>query len=155
MVVLSLVRESNLRLKSHQSGINPVAVFVGATQGIGLSSLEQYAAHTVAPKIYIVGRNEAVGARIIEDLKTRRNRDGEYIFLHAEVSLLEGVDKACEEVKRRENKLDLLFMSPGAISFRGRDGELLCQTPILYEYIHSNCTLYYNISMSIRNIRRS
>lgn len=125
MVVLSLVQESNLRLKSHQSGINSVAVFVGATQGIGLSSLEQYVAHTVAPKIYIVGRNEAVGARIIEDLKTRRNRDGDYIFLHAEVSLLESVDKVCEEVKRREKKLDLLFMSPGAISFRGRDGEFM------------------------------
>lgn len=103
MVALSLVRESNLRLKSHQSGINPVAVFVGATQGTGLSSLEQYAAHTVAPKIYIVARNEAVGARIIQDLKTQRNRDGEYIFLHTEVSLLESVEKACEELKRREN----------------------------------------------------
>lgn len=151
MVILSLVRESNLRLKSHPSGINPVAVFIGATQGIGLSSLEQYAAHTVAPKIYIVGRNEAVGARIIEDLKTRRNRDGEYIFLRAEVSLLESVDKACEEVKRKENKLDLLFMSPGAISFRGRDGELMCKPHITY----TNCALYFNLSMSIRNIRRS
>lgn len=132
MVALSLVRESNLRLKSHQSGINPVAVFVGATQGIGLRSLELYAAHTVAPKIYILGRNEAVGARIIEDLKTRHNKDGEYIFLNAQVSLLESVDKVCEEVKRRENKLDLLFMSTGALSFRGREGELLGT-------LHINC----------------
>lgn len=132
MVALSLVRESNLGLKSHQSGINPVAVFVGATQGIGLRSLELYAAHTVAPKTYIIGRNEAVGARIIEDLKTRHNKDGEYIFLNAQVSLLESVDKVCEEVKRRENKLDLLFMSTGALSFRGREGELLGT-------LHINC----------------
>lgn len=132
MVALSLVRESNFRLKSHQSGVNPVAVFVGATQGIGLRGLELYAAHTVAPKIYILGRNEAVGARIIEDLKTRHNKDGEYIFSHAEVSLLESVDKACEEVKRRENKLDLLVMSPGALSLRGREGELLGT-------LHTNC----------------
>lgn len=121
MVALSLVHESNSHLKSFSS--NPVAVFVGATQGIGLSTLQQYTTLTSAPKIYIVGRSEPVGVRIIDDLKAR-NVEGEYVFLNAQVSLLESVDEVCGEIKRREKRLDLLFMSPGFISFGGRDGEM-------------------------------
>ncbi|MCJ1271367.1 hypothetical protein MMC22_011267 [Lobaria immixta] len=117
MVALPLVRESNSRLKSLS---NPVAVFVGATQGIGLSTLQQYAALTRAPKIYIVGRSEPVGARIIDDLKAS-NAEGSYVFLKAQISLLESVDEVCGEIKQREKRLDLLFMSPGYLSFGGRE----------------------------------
>lgn len=120
MVALSLVRESNSKLKSLS---NPVAVFVGATQGIGLSTLQQYAALTSAPKIYIVGRSEPVGERIIDDLK-ERNAEGTYVFLKGQVSLLESVDEVCGEIKGREKRLDLLFMSAGFLSFGGRDGEI-------------------------------
>ncbi len=128
MVPLPLVRQSNLHVKHQDFAKKPTAVFVGATQGIGLSSLEQYAATTIAPRIYIVGRNESVGARIIEDLKTKYNKDGRYVFLKGEVSLLKSVDEVCKEVKRREEKLDLLFMSPGALSLRGKVGASLPPT---------------------------
>lgn len=120
MVSLPLVRKSNSHLKSFSS---PVAVFVGATQGIGLSTLQQYATLASVPKIYIVGRSEPVGVRIIDDLQAR-NAEGNYVFLKAEVSLLENVDQVCREIKRREKKMDLLFMSPGYISFGGRNGEI-------------------------------
>lgn len=121
MVPLALVRESNSQLKKALA--NPVAVFVGATQGIGLSTLQHYATLTRGPKIYIVGRSSEVGARIIHDLKAR-NAEGNYVFLKAQVSLLESVDEVCREIERAEDRLDLLFLSPGYLSFRGRDGKL-------------------------------
>jgi hypothetical protein len=36
--------------------------------------------------------------------------------------LIKNVDKACDEIKSCEKKLDLLFMSPGYLSFDGRNG---------------------------------
>ena len=128
MVALPLVRESNSHLSTFSSLSNPVAVFVGATQGIGLSTLQQYASHTRAPKIYIVGRSEPVGVRIVDDLKAR-NAAGSYVFLQGQVSLLESVDEVCRDVKSREKRLDLLFMSPGFLSFAGRHGEILSLQP--------------------------
>lgn len=131
MVALPLVRESNSRLKSLS---NPAAVFVGATQGIGLSTLQQYAALTHAPKIYIVGRSEPVGARIIDDLKAS-NAEGSYVFFKAQISLLESVDEVCGEIKQREKRLDLLFMSPGYLSFGGREGKLLFHTHFILLFL--------------------
>ena len=144
MVALPLVRESNSQLKKFLP--NPVAVFVGATQGIGLSTLQHYAALTRGPKIYIVGRSEPVGARIVDDLKAR-NPEGKYVFLKAQVSLLESVDEVCREIERVEERLDLLFLSPGYLSFRGRDGKLY-RTPFFF---FSLCGRKFQIQIAFLN----
>lgn len=84
---------------------------------------QQYVVLTNAPKIYIIGRSEPAGVRIIDDLKAC-NAEGNYGFLKAQVSLLENVDEICREIKQREKRLDLLFLSPGYLSLRGRDGKI-------------------------------
>lgn len=149
MVALPLVRESNSHLKTIS---NLVAVFVGATQGIGLSTLQQYATLTTAPRIYIIGRSEPAGLRIIDDLKAR-NPDGNYVFLKGQVSLLESVDEVCREIKRREKRLDLLFMSPGYISFGGRNGEIHLVRDSSIPPLPAP-PVSHILSSSFRNIRR-
>ncbi|KAL4735385.1 short-chain dehydrogenases/reductase [Aspergillus similis] len=96
--------------------INPVAVFVGATSGIGEEAAKCLSYNTDQPTIYIVGRNEAAGARITEAMKAQNPR-GSYFFFSADASRLENVDKVCREIQAREKRLDLLFLSTGSIAF--------------------------------------
>jgi len=56
-----------------------------------------------------VGRSEAKLLKIIGDLE-RINPQGSYVPIRAEISLLKNVDAACEEYKRKEKRLDLLFL---------------------------------------------
>ncbi len=122
MVPLPAIRASNASIKSHLP--NPTALFVGGTSGIGLSTLEHLALNTTAPTIYLVGRSEAAGARIVEDLKTNINPAGTYEFIAADCTLLANVDRVCAEVKERlrGRKLDIIVLSCGYLSFGGREG---------------------------------
>lgn len=110
MVTLKAVQESNAALRSTVSG--QVALFVGATSGIALSTLTEYTRHSNRPKVYIVGRSDAKLSKLIGELEGI-NPQGSYVPIRAEVSLLKNVDAACEEYKRMENGLDLLIMAPG------------------------------------------
>lgn len=74
--------------------------------------------------MYLVGRNETHASRIIEELRSL-NPDGKVSFIKSDVSLLRNVDEACEDIKKREDKVNLLFMSCGFLSTKGRDGEFL------------------------------
>ena len=47
--------------------------------------------------------------------------DGTYAFIKKDVSLLQNVDEACEEIKSKESKVNLLFMSSGTMSLKGRE----------------------------------
>ena len=110
MVTLKAVQESNAALRSTVTG--QVALFVGATSGIALSTLTEYTRHSNRPKIYIVGRSDTKLSNLIRELE-RINPQGSYVPIKAEVSLLKNVDAACEEYKRMEKGLDLLVMAPG------------------------------------------
>ena len=44
-------------------------------------------------------------------------------FINADVSLLKNVDKAVEEIKRKTDTVDLLFLSCGYVTFGGRNRE--------------------------------
>lgn len=112
MVSLKTVRASNASLRSGEPG--QVSLFVGATAGIGLYSLYEYARCSNRPRIYIVGRSEAKLSKIVGDLKSI-NPEGAYGPIRSDIGLLKNVDAACEEFKSKEGKLDLLFMSPGYI----------------------------------------
>ena len=115
---LSTVHSWNASLSSKYSSLT--AVFVGATSGIGLETLKQFASCIPNPKVYIVGRSQAKSQPLLDELK-ELNGKGEYIFLEAEISQLKNVDNVCSQIKAQETTINLLMLSPGYISWRGRE----------------------------------
>jgi short-subunit dehydrogenase len=124
MVSIKEVRASNDSFKSSPKSTNLTAVFVGATSGIGYSTLRQLAIHVSSPKIYIVGRSLSRFTPQLEELKSLNPR-ATFEFIEAEVSLLKDVERVCEQLKSTETKLDLLFLSTGFLSLAGQQGMFL------------------------------
>jgi NAD(P)-dependent dehydrogenase (short-subunit alcohol dehydrogenase family) len=143
MVAIKDVRTSNATFKATKDR-SLTAVFVGATSGIGMGTLKQFAKRAFAPKIYVVGRSKSAASALLEELQGS-NPEATINFLETEISLIkvslshrsegnvliellmtfgQNVDIVCEEIKSREKKLDLLFMSPGYLSFGDRNGKL-------------------------------
>ena len=114
MVILSEVQSSN-SLISSTLPVNLVAVFVGATSGIGEITLKQFAKHTCQPRAYFIGRSQDAGDRIAAECKAL-NSEGEYIFVKADVSLICVVDEVCKEIKAKEKAINILFLSAGVPS---------------------------------------
>lgn len=113
MVNLTEVKASNARIRAIlPSGL--VAVFVGATSGIGETSMKQFAKQTLKPRIYFVGRSQEAGDRITGECKAL-NSEGQYTFIKADVSLLKIVDEVCREVRSKEQAVNLLFLSQGTL----------------------------------------
>ncbi|RAL00856.1 uncharacterized protein BO80DRAFT_493742 [Aspergillus ibericus CBS 121593] len=117
MVAISQVREQIATIKNLGSGL--VAVFVGGTSGIGLSTAREFTRHATAPHIYLVGRNEAQASEIITELKTI-NEFATVDFIKSDVSLLKNVDLACQEITKKESKVNLLVLSAGIMTTQGR-----------------------------------
>ncbi|KAF2495306.1 NAD(P)-binding protein [Lophium mytilinum] len=111
MVTLTQVKTSNALLST--SLPNLVAVFVGATSGIGEYSLKAFTKHALTPRVYIIGRSQASGDRLTAEC-AQLNPGGSFHFIQAEVSLISAVDAACEELRRREKHLNILFNSAGS-----------------------------------------
>lgn len=113
MVSLSDVHLSNSRISiSLPPGL--VAVFVGATSGIGLYTLRQFAKHARQPRVYFIGRSQEAGDRIAAECKAL-NSEGEYNFVKADVSLVRIVDDVCRDIKSKEKAVNLLFLSTGTL----------------------------------------
>ncbi|KAL0466309.1 hypothetical protein QR685DRAFT_557266 [Neurospora intermedia] len=111
MVSHEQIQTSNAQIVSSlPSGL--VAVFVGATRGIGEATLKQFVRYAVAPRVYFVGRDRTNGERVGAEL-ANLNPEGEYHFRSADVSLLANVDEVCREIKCKERVINLLFMSCG------------------------------------------
>ncbi|KAK9318813.1 hypothetical protein V1517DRAFT_334515 [Lipomyces orientalis] len=117
MVNIKDVRISNSNLKTKTPGM--VALFVGGTSGIGKGTLRQLAKCANAPKVYIVGRSMTSAALLLSELETL-NPLGTFIFIETEISLIKNVDTVCAEIKGKEQKLDLVFLSAGYLSVAGR-----------------------------------
>jgi NADP-dependent 3-hydroxy acid dehydrogenase YdfG len=113
MVALEKIRSSNSNIAT---ALRPglVAVFAGATSGIGETSLKQFAKNAVRPRIYFIGRSKESGSRIRAELQ-KLNPEGEYIYKSVDVSLLRSVDNACREIKDKEAAINLLFLSTGTM----------------------------------------
>jgi len=120
MVSITDVRASNESLNSQPPGL--VAVFAGATAGIGLHTLKQLSKHVTAPRVYMIGRSRAKAATLLDELKVI-NPEGTYVFSEGEFSLVKDVDRFSEEIKKAEERVDILCMSPGYLSFAGREGK--------------------------------
>ena len=113
MVSLRDVQSSNSRIASAlPRGL--VAVFVGATSGVGETSLKQFAKHARQPRVYFIGRSQEAGERIAAECKAL-NSEGEYIFIQADTSLIRTIDDICQEVKSKEEAVNLLFLSTGSL----------------------------------------
>ncbi|KAJ6185288.1 hypothetical protein N7519_006589 [Penicillium mononematosum] len=118
MVHLQAVRVNNARLKDY--GSNLVGVFVGGTSGIGEATARAFASNTLASRIYLIGRNEAQASKIIEELR-QVNPDGQVNFIKCDASRLRNVDEACRTIQEKEEKVNLLFLSSGILTTKGRD----------------------------------
>jgi NAD(P)-dependent dehydrogenase (short-subunit alcohol dehydrogenase family) len=122
MVSYADVLNNNESLKAAGSGVT--AVFVGATQGIGLGALKAFTKHTDTPTIFIVGRSESTLTNIINELKTL-NATANLIPIQADdLTLLANVNKACDLIKTHPSappKIDILYLSPGYLSFSARN----------------------------------
>ena len=119
MVSYQTVQQSNGRLTSLPKGL--VALFIGATKGIGQSALQHFAQHAPSPRIYTVARPSAIVAHE-ELLASLRHSNPSAIFdiITADVSLVSEVDRVVDAIKQKETKLDVLFVSAGFMAFEGR-----------------------------------
>lgn len=114
MVSLSVIRSSNSLITSaFAPGL--VALFVGATSGIGEITLKKFAQYARRPRVYFVGRSQDAANRIVSECKAL-NPDGEYIFIKADMSLIRVVDDVCKEITAKEKLLNILFLSAGVPS---------------------------------------
>lgn len=124
MVSLKQVKASNNGLKNAASGLK--AVFIGATSGIGKSAVKKFVQDTISPTVYLAGRSKSSAGPLLAELKSL-NPKGNIHFIEAEVSLLKEVDKVCDEIKSKEQKIDLLFLSPGMLRTGSRQGKYITQ----------------------------
>ena len=113
MVALETVRASNQQIASAlPSGL--VAVFVGATNGVGEATVRQFAKYASAPRVYLIGRSEEAGARIVKECKAL-NPQGTFTFISKDTSLIRNVDEICDEIKQKEKSVNLLFLTIGTL----------------------------------------
>nr|WNS47934.1 FunD [Talaromyces coalescens] len=138
MVALSDVVAHNNCLRQRPSGL--IALFVGATSGIGLSTLRTLAERLPGSRLYVVGRSKERFASELSRLE-RLNDCTEIIFIEAEIALLKNTNKIVKFLSNRESKLDLLYMSPGSskANFLEEDtdeGLDICMSLSYYTRIH-------------------
>lgn len=118
MVTLSRILASNASLSTSTLPSSPVAIFTGATSGIGASTVKAFARATgtgtagFKPRVYIVGRNERAAEEVVAYC-THHCPEGEWMFLKADLSLIKGVDQVCRTIKEREKRINILFLSAG------------------------------------------
>ncbi|GKU19182.1 unnamed protein product [Fusarium langsethiae] len=113
MVSLSDVQQTNA-LAASKLPAGLVAVFAGATAGIGETALKAFAKHALRLKIYFIGRSQEAGDRLQIELRNI-NPEGSYVFVKKDMGLLENVDEVCRDIKSRETVLNLLFLSQGTL----------------------------------------
>ncbi len=95
MVSPDILESSNDSIKAAlQPGL--VAIFVGATNGVGETTVRQFARHAVQPRVYIVGRSQEAGERITAECK-ELNPEGTFVFVLRETQLTRNVDEICKE----------------------------------------------------------
>ncbi|KAK0619700.1 hypothetical protein B0T14DRAFT_566524 [Immersiella caudata] len=70
------------------------------------------------PIIYILGRSASKFAPHLSALQTI-NPFATLVFLERDPSLLSDIDKACEEIRAKQTKIDYIFMSPGLMPLNG------------------------------------
>lgn len=117
MVAYSTVLASNAQIAEHVS--KPfVAIFAGATSGIGEATLFTLIKYVPEPRVYLFARNETSAERVIANCR-QINPKGQYIFVKADLSSIKETDQACDYVKKHEKSVNLAFLSAGEIRWEG------------------------------------
>ena len=143
MVALNIIQASNQRIKSTlPPGL--VAIFVGATNGVGETTVRQFAKHAAQPRVYIIGRSQEAGERIAAECRGL-NPAGTFIFLQRETSLMRKVDELCKELASKEPVINLLFLSVGTLQIGM--SESICFSVCLFVCSH-RATIYILSSFS-------
>lgn len=98
-----------------------VAVFAGGTSGIGQLTIRALVATGASVRIYLVGRksSEERSLAFIQELRTT-NPKAEVIWTEGDISLLAETRRVCEVIKRKEARVDLLFLTAGYAPFGPR-----------------------------------
>ncbi|KAI8629866.1 NAD(P)-binding protein [Xylariaceae sp. FL1651] len=116
-IPLPIIQESNKRIADLPEGL--IALFIGATSGIGKSTLAQFAQHATRPKIYIVARSASKIAGQLDELRSA-NPKATYDIIEKDVSLIRDTADVVEYIKSKETKLDFLYNSAGFLPMSGR-----------------------------------
>jgi NAD(P)-dependent dehydrogenase (short-subunit alcohol dehydrogenase family) len=123
MLKLKEVQASNAQLD--KSTCPRVAVFVGATSGIGRAAVTKLMIATkdkISLRVYIINRRQSTEAsKALVDTLLDLNPAVEVISIAGEVALLAEVQRICDEIKDKESSLDLFYHSAGYAPFGGRD----------------------------------
>jgi NAD(P)-dependent dehydrogenase (short-subunit alcohol dehydrogenase family) len=116
------IRESNSRISTTLPS-NLVAVFVGATAGIGEISIKSFVKHTKGAQIYVLARSQAKFEKLLEECLAI-NPTANLIFVDGgDLSLLHDVDRACDKIKSEVDAINLLFMTQGTLNFSSKTTE--------------------------------
>ncbi|KAI2629581.1 hypothetical protein GGR54DRAFT_635763 [Hypoxylon sp. NC1633] len=117
MTPVATVIRSNAEFAS-QNIQGAVCVFAGATSGIGARTLERMTTMFASATFYVLGRSAMQFAnqyKILHSLNPQIN----ILYIETEVSLISGIDAACEQIAATERKVDFLCMSMGSIPMNG------------------------------------
>lgn len=118
MVAYSAVLASNAQISTHMK--KPfVALFAGATSGIGEVTLTTLLKYVPQPRIYLFARNETSAERVIAKCQ-QINPQGQYTFVKADLSSIKETDHACDFVKSTEVSVNLVVVSAGEIKLGSR-----------------------------------
>ncbi|KDR79482.1 hypothetical protein GALMADRAFT_62896 [Galerina marginata CBS 339.88] len=123
MPSLATIRATNAAF-AHSSSSPPVAVFVGGTSGIGEGMALTFAEHTKGnSNIVIVGRNRAAAEKIFASMPPppSGNDKAAREFVQCDATLMKNVQAATQDILSRYPKINYLVMSPGIMTFSGRD----------------------------------
>ncbi|KAJ7441674.1 NAD(P)-binding protein [Mycena galericulata] len=100
----------------------PVAIFVGATSGIGRGMAEVFARHTKGnANIVLVGRNRAAAEAIIASFPKPSTPGVQHEFVECDVSLMKNVRRTTGELIARFPKVNFLALTPGVLNMDARN----------------------------------
>ncbi|KAK5632214.1 hypothetical protein RRF57_007928 [Xylaria bambusicola] len=112
-IPLEVIQQSNSRTADLPEGL--IALFIGATSGIGKSTLKQFAQYAVRPRIYIRQQDCRPARRT-----PQWNPSATYEVIEKDVSLIRETNDVVEYIKSKETKLDFLCNSAGFLPMSGR-----------------------------------
>ncbi|KAF2733834.1 hypothetical protein EJ04DRAFT_512866 [Polyplosphaeria fusca] len=138
MVLLDDVLASNAKISA---ALPPglVAVFAGATTGIGESTLKTFVRYAIKPRIYLMARSSPSAQRVISECK-EINPDADLHFVKVDLSFVKETDRACDEIKSREKTVNVIVLSAG---------ELLLDRQLTKEGLHHFLTATYYTRLRI------
>lgn len=113
MVSISDIKASNARITA--DSVPRVSVLSGATDGIGKAFLTRLVATKLELRVYVIGRNGDRHKPFLDELR-RSNGKADVVWIECQMSQGADIVKACNEIKRRETSIDLLYMSAGFIN---------------------------------------